>query len=91
LKYSEKYNIPLPNKEQLHRMIKRSEFLTDQILYANNPSDESLQGDKSNKNDDNLTEPHALISGLLFSTALRKTHSKKRESSKCLYRFYFIE
>jgi hypothetical protein len=50
LKYAEKYSIPLPKKDELYRMVKRSEFLIDEILYANNPSDETLQGGNATHN-----------------------------------------
>jgi hypothetical protein len=35
LKYSEKYSIPLPQKQGLHDLIKRSELLVDRILVEN--------------------------------------------------------
>ena len=49
-KYSEKYHIVLPRKEELYRLIKRAEFLIDEII----PSDESLQ---DNDTDGDLTAP----------------------------------
>ena len=33
LKYSEKYNLPLPNKSELLRMIENADFIIDQFSY----------------------------------------------------------
>ena len=33
LKYSEKYNLPLPNKSDLLRMIENADFIIDQFSY----------------------------------------------------------
>jgi hypothetical protein len=45
-KYTEKYNIPLPKKEELYRLIKRAELLIDEIA----PPDDFLQGDGNSTN-----------------------------------------
>lgn len=31
LNYSEKYSFPLPKKEEIHRMVKRAEFLVNEL------------------------------------------------------------
>jgi len=37
LKYSEKYNVVLPKKEELYNLIKRSQFLIDEIVNTPSP------------------------------------------------------
>ena len=49
IQYSEKYGIPLPNKEELYRMVKRARFWRDQVT-----PDENKQGEQPDKE---LTEP----------------------------------
>lgn len=49
LKYSEKYNIPLPKKDELIRMVKKSHFLMDQFSHPTTLD--------TKKTDDNFTEP----------------------------------
>src|SRR5437867_5106872 len=53
LKYSEKHNIPLPNKEGLYQMVKRSTFLIDRILEANSIRRKLTR----RKTDGDVTEP----------------------------------
>jgi len=38
LKYSEKYNMPLPKKEELLRMLEKSEFMIDRMISTANQS-----------------------------------------------------
>lgn len=41
LKYSEKYNVPLPKKEEILRMLEKSEFLIDEMISFSQPKDNS--------------------------------------------------
>jgi len=53
LKYSEKYNISLPKKDELIRMIEKSDFLIDEMKnMANQP-----KGNRHNKSTDWEPEP----------------------------------
>lgn len=46
-KYSEKYGVPLPKRDELYRMVKKAEFLIDQI----NPINRKLTGENINRED----------------------------------------
>jgi hypothetical protein len=41
LKYSEKYNIPLPKKDELLRMVEKANFLIDQFIPPPKPQQPS--------------------------------------------------
>jgi hypothetical protein len=59
--YAKKNKIDLPNKKEIERMCNRIHNMIDVI-----ESDESLQGDKSDRSDDNLTDPLIEISSLFL-------------------------
>jgi hypothetical protein len=60
LKYSAKYNITIPKKEELYRMVKRAQFLIDEmdIALSSTPPTEDQQ---RNKTTDDSTEPRFVI------------------------------
>ena len=66
LKYSEKHNIPLPNKDKLFDMVKKSDFIVEQfqerLTNLSNPSGHDTTQEKTGHSD--YTEPY----GVRFSS-----------------------
>jgi hypothetical protein len=62
IEYSKKYNISIPNGEALKRMTDKIHSLMDVIEPS---SDESLQSERKDKTDGDLTEPYNCIEAVV--------------------------